>query len=120
MWIKHKDIEVSKSKSYLITTAYNTAINQINKDKIKEDYKNANNEIIFHYEQYSDLKEILDKAMNLLPKPQKDVILLIDYAGYSYKEIGEITGLSESQVCVYIFRARNFLRQYLGKIEEII
>jgi RNA polymerase sigma factor (sigma-70 family) len=62
----------------------------------------------------------MDKALNLLPEDQKTVIILRDYAGYTYEEIGEIEGLSESQVCVYIFRARNFLRQHLGKIEEII
>ena len=35
---------------------------------------------------------------------QKSVILLRDYEGYSYKG-GAMTGLSESQVKVYIYRA---------------
>lgn len=46
--------------------------------------------------------------------------MLRDYEGYSYQEIGEITGLSESQVKVYIYRARVFLRKYIGKMEVVI
>jgi RNA polymerase sigma-70 factor (ECF subfamily) len=39
--------------------------------------------------------------------------MLRDYEGYSYDEIAEITGLSLSQVKVYIFRGRTFLRRQL-------
>ncbi|MEZ5147673.1 MAG: sigma factor-like helix-turn-helix DNA-binding protein [Bacteroidales bacterium] len=39
---------------------------------------------------------------------------------YSYQEIGEITGLNESQVKVYIYRARVFLKNYLVKIDNVI
>jgi RNA polymerase sigma-70 factor (ECF subfamily) len=46
--------------------------------------------------------------------------LLRDYEGYSYDEIAEITGLNQSQVKVYIFRGRMYLKQYIGKIETII
>jgi RNA polymerase sigma-70 factor (ECF subfamily) len=46
--------------------------------------------------------------------------LLRYYEGYSYQEIGEITDLSEQQVKVYIFRARKFLKEYIGTIEAVI
>ena len=46
--------------------------------------------------------------------------MLRDYEGYSYKEIGEITGLSEAQVKVYIFRARVFLKNYIGSMDAVI
>ena len=45
------------------------------------------------------------------------MILLRDYEGYDYKEIGEITGLSESQVKVYIYRGRVALKEFIGKFE---
>jgi DNA-directed RNA polymerase specialized sigma24 family protein len=48
------------------------------------------------------------------------VIMLRDYEGYDYAEIGEITGLSESQVKVYIFRARQTLKTYLVKLDSIL
>jgi len=73
-----------------------------------------------HNRQYSDLKEILNEALNKLPEIQKSVVLLRDYEGYSYEEIGEITGLKEAQVKVYIFRARTFLKNYIGSIEKVV
>ena len=69
---------------------------------------------------YSDLKEILDEALNRLPGLQKSLILLRDYEGYNYEEIGKITGLNESQVKVYIFRARTALKNYLVSIENLV
>ncbi len=72
-----------------------------------------------HFEQYSDLKEILNHAITRLPEDQKAVILLRDYEGYSYKEIAGITSLTESQVKVYIYRARVFLKNYIVKMENV-
>jgi len=73
-----------------------------------------------HSDQYSDLNEILHQAISQLPEVQRTVILLRDYEGYSYEEIAEITGLNESQVKVYIFRGRLFLKNYIGKPERVI
>ena len=67
-----------------------------------------------------DLSEILSEALSKLPEIQRSVILLRDYEGYSYKEIAEVTKLSESAVKVYIYRARLFLKNYLVKIEAVI
>ncbi|MEA3444640.1 MAG: sigma factor-like helix-turn-helix DNA-binding protein, partial [Bacteroidota bacterium] len=51
---------------------------------------------------------------------QRSVVVLRDYEGYSYKEIAEITELSESQVKVYIYRARLFLKNYIGSTEAVV
>lgn len=72
------------------------------------------------YSNYSDLKEILEEAVDKLPPVQKSVVLLRDYEGYSYEEIGEITGLSESQVKVYIYRARIFLKKYIVSPDLVV
>jgi len=73
-----------------------------------------------HSDQYTDINEILHKAIEKLPDIQRSVLLLRDYEGYSYKEIGEITELNESQVKVYIYRARMFLKDYIGDLEKVI
>ncbi len=75
---------------------------------------------VSHNKSYSDIKEVLNKALDKLPEIQKTVLLLRDYEGYDYAEIGEITNLSESQVKVYIFRARTFLKSYIVKLEVIL
>jgi len=43
-----------------------------------------------------------------------------DYEGYSYQEIGEIADLSESQVKVYIYRARVYMKKYIGSMEVVV
>jgi RNA polymerase sigma-70 factor (ECF subfamily) len=95
-------------------------IDRIRKDKrsvFAEDVKVAENS---HERSYSDLGEILNRAVNQLPEIQRMVLLLRDYEGYSYQEIEELTNLNESQVKVYIYRARVFLKNYIGKPEAVI
>jgi RNA polymerase sigma-70 factor (ECF subfamily) len=72
------------------------------------------------FQPYSDLREILDDALDKLNEVQRSLILLRDYEGYSYHEISEITGLNESQVKVYIYRGRMFLKNYIVSPEHVI
>jgi RNA polymerase sigma-70 factor (ECF subfamily) len=65
-------------------------------------------------------KRELELALDRLTTLQKSLILLKDYEGYSYDEIGKITGLNGSQVKVYLHRARLQLKTYIGKPENII
>ncbi len=59
-------------------------------------------------------------ALQQLTTLQKSLVLLKDYEGYSYEEIGKITGLNESQVKVYLHRARLQIKTFIGKLENII
>jgi RNA polymerase sigma factor (sigma-70 family) len=120
MWRNHENVEAKKSKSYLFTTGYHTMIDSIRKKKHVSSYTEVNEESLFHTEQYSDAKKVLNEAVNQLPDIQKAVITLRDFEGYSYAEIGTITKLTESQVKVYIYRARLFLKEYLGSVEKVI
>lgn len=120
LWVNHENVAGEKAKSYLFTTAYHTMIDHIRRNKnlgSLEDVPESNNNT-FH--DYSDLKEVLDEALEKLNEIQRSVIILRDYEGYSYKEIGEITGLNEAQVKVYIYRARTYLKEYLVSPEHII
>ena len=74
----------------------------------------------FSQTQYTGASEVLEKALASLPEIQKTVVLLRDYEGYDYREIGSITGLSEAQVKVYIFRARKTLQERIGKVQNLI
>lgn len=117
VWEKHDEIAFNKAKSYLFTTAYHKIIDYIKKDKrfnSEVDTQKPSNDYNEH--DAFDLKAILNKAVETLPDIQKSVLLLRDYEGYSYQEIAEITNLNESQVKVYIFRARKALQVYLKDI----
>lgn len=120
MWIKHVNIDYAKSKSYLFTTAYHTMIDAIRRKRNTENIEQAQQIADKNSVASPDLKEVLDKALDQLPAIQKSVLLLRDYEGYNYKEIEDLTGLNESQVKVYIYRARKYLMSYIGSPEKIL
>jgi RNA polymerase sigma-70 factor (ECF subfamily) len=95
-------------------------IDSIRKDKRLTDLNEVNFNEHAHSDQYKGLSEVLEEALNRLTEIQRSVILLRDYEGYSYQEIEQITGLNESQVKVYIYRARLALKKYIGSIETVL
>jgi RNA polymerase sigma-70 factor (ECF subfamily) len=119
MWRNKGNIDATKSKTYLFTTAYHILIDNVRRGKRQTSIEQV---VIkdFYQDGYSDLNEILNNALDMLPEIQKTVIMLRDYEGYAYEEIGEITGLSQSQVKVYIYRARMFLKNFICKPELVI
>lgn len=120
LWRNLNNVNPEKVKSYLFTTAYHTMLDVLRKDKRQtylEDYQVPEET---HDEQYSDLSEILNQALSQLSEIQRSVLLLRDYEGYSYNEIGDITSLSEAQVKVYIYRARVFLKNYIGQMDLVV
>jgi RNA polymerase sigma factor (sigma-70 family) len=120
LWIHHQNVDAEKVKSWLFTTAYHTMIDGIRKNQreIIMESKKLPERVYDH--DFNDLQEILNQAVNKLPDIQKSVLLLRDYEGYSYREIGDITGLSEAQVKVYIYRSRIFLKNYIGTIDAVL
>ena len=120
MWRHRDEIDATKSKSYLFTVAYRQMIDHIRKVKriqLKEEFAEASR---IQNKPANNLKKILDEALARLSETQRTLVLLKDYEGYSYEEIGQITNLSESQVKVYLHRARVQLKEYLVKIENVI
>ncbi|HQR93362.1 MAG: RNA polymerase subunit sigma-24 [Bacteroidetes bacterium 24-39-8] len=119
MWRNRESVDNTKSKSYLFTVAYNQMIDHIRKvkrielkDSFLEDGKSVE-------QGNSRLKQTLMEALNRLNETQKSLVMLKDYEGYSYEEIGEIMGLNSSQVKVYLHRARLALRSYLVSPENV-
>jgi RNA polymerase sigma factor (sigma-70 family) len=120
LWINVLNVNHEKSKSYIFTAAYHTMIDRIRKNKKVASWEEVSEDRHSHSQHYNDLKEILREALDRLPEIQKSVIMLRDYEGYSYEEIGEITGLNESQVKVYIYRGRIALKEYIGSMQNVI
>ena len=121
MWERVKEVAYEKARAYLFTTAYHTMIDHIRKNQRLSSLDDSYTET--HDESpgtYNDLKEVINEAVAKLPEIQRSVIMLRDYEGYSYEEIGEILQLNESQVKVYIFRARTFLKQYIGSLDLVL
>lgn len=120
LW-KHRDsVENSKSKSFLFTVAYNQMIDHIRKVKRINLREEFNEDLKVGYQNHSNVKKTLMEALNRLNETQRSLVMLKDYEGYNYEEIGEITGLNPSQVKVYLHRARLTLRDYLVSPENVL
>ncbi len=120
LWRHVAEIEFIVVKSWLFSTAYHTMIDIIRKEKRMSGLEDISHENLVYTSGYSDLNEILHKAVLKLPEIQRTSILLRDYEGYSYKEIADITGQTEAQVKINIYRGRIALKSYIGKIETIL
>ncbi len=120
LWRNKEAVENDKSKSFLFTVAYNQMIDHIRKNKriqLKDDFSEDARQV--HQSSNPNLKKALMQALNRLNETQRSLVMLKDYEGYSYEEIGEIMGLNESQVKVYLHRARLTLRTYLVSPENV-
>jgi RNA polymerase sigma-70 factor (ECF subfamily) len=119
LWINRDHVEYTRSKAYLFTIAYNQMIDHLRKVKrvtLKEDI--AHNSLVTNAEP-NQLKKVLNEALTKLNDTQRSLVMLKDYEGYSYAEIAEIMDLNESQVKVYLHRARLILRDYIVKMENV-
>jgi len=120
LWRNRYEVEPGKSKSYLFTIAYHQMIDHLRKIKriqLREEFKE---EAKVYDRPAHNVKKILEEALSRLSEIQRSLVLLKDYEGYSYEEIGQITGLNESQVKVYLHRARLQLKNYLVKLENVL
>jgi RNA polymerase sigma factor (sigma-70 family) len=121
LWRNRELVENAKSKSYLFTVAYNQMIDHIRKNKrvqLKDDFNE--NVKVERQQPNSNTWKILMEALNRLSETQKSLVMLKDYEGYTYEEIGKIMGLTESQVKVYLHRARLTLKNYLVSPENVM
>ena len=113
LWMKRNTVNIDTAKSYLFTTAYHSMVHIWREQKpTKHPTTEAS--------AYTGLMESLEKALSQISQIQRTVILLRDYEGYSYAEIGEITGLNEAQVKVNIFRGRQALKDIIGNPNNLI
>ncbi len=119
LWQKRKEVFNEKAKAFLFQVAYRQSVD-IYRKKGRITYK----EELEHTDNITpgkhDLKRILERALGQLDEQSKALILLKDYEGYHYEEIAQITGLSDSQVKVYLHRARKVLKNYLVSVENIL
>jgi RNA polymerase sigma-70 factor (ECF subfamily) len=114
LWVNRAQVLPEKAKSYLFTVAYHQMIDHIRKsnkmplsDEASIPHQPVN-------QAQTELKALLMRAVNELNPTQKSLVLLKDYEGYSYQEIAEIMNLSDSQVKVYLHRARIILKNKLS------
>lgn len=119
LWQKKESVAPEKGKAFLFQVAYNQSVDMYRKKgriQYQEELKHGDS----HNPSNPDLKRVLERALAQLDDQARALVLLKDYEGYRYEEIARITGLSDTQVKVYLHRARKTLKQYLVSVENII
>jgi RNA polymerase sigma-70 factor (ECF subfamily) len=119
LWRKREEVDFQKAKSYLFTTAYHAFVDDTRKRNRLEMPGQVPERDVQGGQEGFELKDSLEMALAQLPDVQRQVVLLRDYEGYSYKEIAGLARLSEAQVKVYIFRARKKLQDILTRMERV-
>lgn len=124
VWNKRNELEQMESiEAYSLTICRNLALDrserketlnialddapQISSDEVQPDKLLINDERL----------QMIAKMFDSLPPQQRIAMQLRDIEGKSYKEVAAITGQSEEQVKVNIFRARKNIRLQMEKIE---
>lgn len=120
IWSQFDSIE-----AYCFTVARNLAIDRSQKRDAQtleltpgleptEEQTSRPDEQLFHQERMG----IIHRLMNELPEKQRMIMQLRDIEGESYKEIAKLLQLTEEQVKVNLFRARQKVKQRYTEWDE--
>ncbi len=115
LWQQCDRLTQEEAKAYLFTVTRNQLVSIYRHEEVRRRYAESLPENDRHESGYRqmEMQDVLRKTLSRIPEVQKEVLLLRDWEGFAYKEIAEITQLSEQQVMVYLFRARTAMRKHL-------
>ncbi len=132
LWNNRKNIIIKGSiKSYLYQVVHNLAINKLEHFKTNRFLPNklvSEERWLQIYHGYTiddtfiseleakETEELILKAVDQLPEKCREVFLLSRYENLNYEEIANKLQLSQNTIRVQIFRALEYLRIYLKKI----
>ena len=114
LWKNRSRVEEPKGKSFLLSVVHNKSMSLLRHAVVHESVMaEMPQEIQAHPDERFDLREALQQALSQLPQIQREALQLKDVVGYSCQEIAEILAISETQVTVYLYRARVTMKRYL-------
>lgn len=118
LWKNREKVEMISAKSYLFSVAHKKIIDSFRADSRFENYDDAWHELLSAPDQ-TDTQQLVQLAINQIAPIYKELLTLRDLECYSYKEIEEITHLTEAQVKVYLFRARKAIKEKILQLEIV-
>ena len=106
-------------KTWLFTLIRNNCYDRLKRKKIfTSESEISINSGVFNTSSGIEIKLTFQEALKILTTEQNELIFLKDFAGYSYKEISEITGNSLDNVKIKLFRTREKLKKFIRESEE--
>ncbi len=118
LWQNRNKVEVEYAKGLLFRMAKQNIIDTYRSNTSRRERENIANQNLSTNGNRYDTKQLLDQAFDQLKPEEKTIVLLRDYEGYSYEEIGNILEIPLSSVKVNIFRARKKLQSLLITLEN--
>ena len=125
VWNKREEwTQFGSIEAYCLTVAKNLAIDRSQKKEAQNveltPEMEEESEISGPYDQLvnNERMSIIHRLINELPEKQRLIMQLRDIEGESYKEIAKILNLTEEQVKVNLFRARQKVKQRSLEIDE--
>jgi RNA polymerase sigma-70 factor (ECF subfamily) len=112
LWERRSEVESEGARGWLIRALYRRLVDMHRHEEVVRNAQVAQENEYRQHETF-ELKDALAHALATLPEQQRMLVLLRDLEGYEYAEMAQITGLSEQQVGVYLFRARKQLKKQL-------
>jgi RNA polymerase sigma-70 factor, ECF subfamily len=114
-----------RQKESITPWIYKTARNEVyeflrkkinkHEQRIDEDEPVSGNQPDSDYE-IKELKELIMTELSNVPEEQKEVYLLKEYSGLSYKEIADIQNIDEELVKSRLFKVRQKLIKRISKL----
>jgi RNA polymerase sigma-70 factor (ECF subfamily) len=119
LWEARNRVEVQSAKAWLFQVAYRQSVNAFNHNR-----RQVSEESVAEQSAAPDarrqVQQTLNRALDKLDEQSRALVLLKDWEGYKYEEIGRITGLTDAQVRVYLHRARKQLKADLVSVETVL
>ena len=120
LWNNREKLEMVDSiEAYAITACRDIAINHLNATRHNvlsiDDTTGREPQTENPYERIYAKESIaqLHAIMAQLPEKQRTCMQLRDFEGHNYRDIADMTGMTEDQVKVNIFRARQYIKRHL-------
>jgi len=126
VWNRRDDWqEIDSIEAFSLTVCRNLALDRIKKTSndsrtIVEEEAGQADTSATPYERavQRDRMDTIKRIIDSLPEKQKSCMQLRDFEGKTYREIAVILGVSEEQVKVNIFRARQTVKKKFKEIDK--
>lgn len=123
--LRDKKMEVTNFRGLFLTVARNTVLNHIrsrqNRRTVPLDYESMHT-LSVDPSDFNETEQLMHKAMQRLPEVQREAFVMHAVLGYSFNEIAQHQGVTQTGAKTRAFRARNALRglmaSWLGVAED--
>ena len=123
VWRKRDSLhKIDNIDAWCMTLIKNMAIDRLRSGKFQSmelksnDHSDVNTPL--NQTESRDMYDKVHEVINSLSDKQRQVIVLRDVEGFSYKEISDLTGMDQNLVKVSLFRARENVRKRILRTEN--